>query len=62
VIGEITMSSNEVNNIADSLRPEFTGDSYNLLTKNCNSFADSFSNALLGKPIPPFVNRMAYFG
>ena len=61
-LGEFSGTSRDVDKIIDSLRPRFQGDSYNLLTKNCNSFADALVQQLLGTPIPPYVNRLAYLG
>ena len=61
-LGDFAGSSRDVDRIIDSLRPRFQSDSYNLINKNCNSFADAFVQQLLGSPIPPYVNRLAYFG
>ena len=51
VLGEVMMGSKDVENIVNSLRPDFPGDSYNLLTQNCNCFA----NALVRSTICLFV-------
>lgn len=44
------------------LRSQFGPESYNLITKNCNSFANAFCWALLRKTIPSHVNRLADIG
>eukprot|EP00612_Vaucheria_litorea_P000680 CAMPEP_0171452942 /NCGR_PEP_ID=MMETSP0945-20130129/853_1 /TAXON_ID=109269 /ORGANISM="Vaucheria litorea, Strain CCMP2940" /LENGTH=201 /DNA_ID=CAMNT_0011977719 /DNA_START=97 /DNA_END=699 /DNA_ORIENTATION=+ len=44
------------------LRPEFLPNSYNVLNRNCNTFSDAFCLALLDKPIPGYVNRVANLG
>mmetsp|Transcript_62161 Transcript_62161/g.115348 ORF Transcript_62161/g.115348 Transcript_62161/m.115348 type:complete len:257 (+) Transcript_62161:110-880(+) len=46
----------------DRLRPDFPGDSYSLIFKNCNDFSSAFSRALLGRDIPGYVNRLARLG
>ncbi|TYZ60908.1 hypothetical protein PybrP1_008165 [[Pythium] brassicae (nom. inval.)] len=61
-LGVFSGSHTEARQLAFSLRPEFAGDSYNLLTKNCNTYAEALSQLLLGKSIPAYVNRLAYFG
>ena len=55
-------TSSQIDNIIAELRPLFPGDSYNILSKNCNSFADALLERLVGHKIPGFVNRMAYIG
>ena len=61
-MGEFAGSSRDMDIILDDLRQKFVANSYNLLTQNCNSFAEDFCQRLLGKSIPGFVNRMAYMG
>lgn len=46
----------------DRLRPEFQGDSYSLIFKNCNDFSSAFTKALLGRDIPGRINRLARLG
>eukprot|EP01119_Soliformovum_irregulare_P020025 TRINITY_DN6439_c0_g1_i1.p1 TRINITY_DN6439_c0_g1~~TRINITY_DN6439_c0_g1_i1.p1 ORF type:complete len:142 (-),score=24.92 TRINITY_DN6439_c0_g1_i1:197-622(-) len=41
---------------------DFWGSSYDLLTKNCNHFSDAFSRKLVGKGIPNYINRLAWYG
>lgn len=46
----------------DALRDEFGPDRYNVLTRNCNSFSSALCEELLGRPIPGYVNRLAWMG
>uniref|UniRef100_A0AAV1TJ23 PPPDE domain-containing protein n=1 Tax=Peronospora matthiolae TaxID=2874970 RepID=A0AAV1TJ23_9STRA len=55
-------SFQEAHRLAYSLSSDYTGDVYNLLNRNCNTYADAACQLLLGKPIPAYVNRMAYLG
>jgi hypothetical protein len=46
--------------VLDDLRREWSSDSYHLLTRNCNDFADALVRKLLpGKKAPAYVNRGA---
>mmetsp|Transcript_22270 Transcript_22270/g.51001 ORF Transcript_22270/g.51001 Transcript_22270/m.51001 type:complete len:217 (-) Transcript_22270:179-829(-) len=45
--------------VLDDLRSEFRGDAYHTILQNCNHFANALSYALVGKTIPPHVNRIA---
>lgn len=61
-IGETELSSAEVQAIVDSLAVEFPGNSYNLLTRNCNVFTSELCKRLLNRPAPAWVNRLAFLG
>lgn len=61
-MGEFNGTSREIDNILDELRPKFTSNSYHVLNQNCNNFAEDFVKKLIGKSIPPFINRLAYMG
>lgn len=52
----------EVRMVVAELRSFFAPESYNLILKNCNHFAESFCKELLGKSIPGYVNRLADLG
>ncbi len=43
----------------DGIKEKFSGNSYHVIRKNCNTFTNCFADALLHKPIPSWVNRMA---
>lgn len=40
----------------------YNGDTYHLISKNCNHFCQDISYQLTGKPIPKWVNRLARIG
>jgi len=61
-MGEFKGTSKDIETIVQSLRPQFGGNDYHLLNRNCNSFANEFVSRLLGKEIPGYVNRMANIG
>ncbi|CAM9187164.1 unnamed protein product, partial [Ectocarpus fasciculatus] len=61
-LGEFDGSGRDIDRALEELRPAYPGSSYNILTKNCNHFANSFSMQVLRKPIPDYVNRLAYIG
>jgi len=61
-MGETELSTREIQAIIDGLRSEFLGNSYHILNRNCNHFSNELCMALLKKPIPGWVNRLAYMG
>eukprot|EP01117_Protostelium_nocturnum_P007317 TRINITY_DN2617_c0_g1_i1.p1 TRINITY_DN2617_c0_g1~~TRINITY_DN2617_c0_g1_i1.p1 ORF type:complete len:235 (-),score=69.04 TRINITY_DN2617_c0_g1_i1:200-904(-) len=60
-LGKTTMNEREVESIIDQLGSKWIGTSYNILTRNCNHFSEDFVQLLLGRSIPNFVNRLAYW-
>lgn len=48
--------------IIDSLRDRFSGNSYHLIRKNCNTFTNALATAILNAPIPSWIDRMAGIG
>jgi deubiquitinase DESI2 len=61
-IATITKSETEIERIIDRISAEFTGNSYDLFTRNCNHFSNEFCMYLCDKRIPGWVNRLALFG
>jgi hypothetical protein len=61
-LGEYKGTSKDLEMVINGLRSQFKGSDYHLLNNNCNHFANVLVVRLLGKEIPPFVNRMAYYG
>mmetsp|Transcript_16673 Transcript_16673/g.20380 ORF Transcript_16673/g.20380 Transcript_16673/m.20380 type:complete len:247 (-) Transcript_16673:35-775(-) len=61
-LGTFEGTSAEIDNTINELRSDFGPDKYNLITKNCNAFANALVWALLRKPIPAHVNRLADVG
>lgn len=59
-LGSFDGGSSELRSVLDHLRSNgFGSDDYHLIKKNCNHFANALTWALLRKPIPPHVNRLA---
>jgi len=46
----------------DKLKEKYRGNTYNLIGRNCNHFANEFCRKILGKGIPNWVNRVACMG
>ena len=59
-LGSYDGGSAELRSVLDQLRGNgFGSEDYHLIKKNCNHFANALVWALLRKPIPPHVNRLA---
>mmetsp|Transcript_31436 Transcript_31436/g.40436 ORF Transcript_31436/g.40436 Transcript_31436/m.40436 type:complete len:230 (-) Transcript_31436:304-993(-) len=52
----------DIQRALDNLKSDFGPDMYNIINKNCNHFSDAFVRELLGRPVPGYVNRLAYLG
>ena len=50
--GAFDGGSTQLDDIISELRPEFQGDSYNVMMKNCNSFSDAFLQRIAHRSIP----------
>lgn len=61
-MGEYKGTSKDLETVINGLRSQFKGTDYHLLNNNCNHFANALVVRLLGREIPAFVNRMAYYG
>ncbi|XP_074281042.1 deSI-like protein At4g17486 [Silene latifolia] len=61
-LGRITMSQTEFRTFIEGVASEYHGDTYHLITKNCNHFTDDMASRLTGKRIPGWVNRLARAG
>ncbi|KAH0648610.1 hypothetical protein KY290_035424 [Solanum tuberosum] len=62
LLGSTDMSRSEVRSYMEHISGKYHGDSYHLIAKNCNHFADEVCSHLTGKPIPGWVNRLARVG
>ncbi|OAY72203.1 uncharacterized protein LOC109713659 [Ananas comosus] len=62
VLGETDCSILKVNQILRELGREWPGNSYDLLSKNCNHFCDAFCERLGVPKLPGWVNRFANAG
>lgn len=61
-LGTASLTRKEFDQIITSLSKKFIANQYDMLTRNCNTFSDAFSRALLGRGTPGWVNRLASFG
>ncbi|WOL09983.1 deSI-like protein [Canna indica] len=62
ILGETNCSIFKVNQILRELSQAWPGQSYDLLSKNCNHFCDAFCEMLGVPKIPGWVNRFANAG
>lgn len=62
LIGRTDLGDKEVQALMEKLSKEYLGNTYNLISKNCNHFCNDLSIRLTGKPIPSWVNRLARLG
>ncbi|CAA0810098.1 PPPDE putative thiol peptidase family protein [Striga hermonthica] len=62
VIGWTDLSPGEVTTTMEQLGHKYRGNTYNLITKNCNHFCNDACIQLTGNPIPNWVNRLARIG
>lgn len=61
-LGTFAGTQSEVMLAIDDLKGSFGPSDYNILSRNCNHFSDALCRSLLGRSIPAWVNRAAYFG
>lgn len=61
-LGHIKMPPSEFRTFIESVASEYHGDTYHLITKNCNHFTDDIVYRMTGKHIPGWVNRLAWLG
>lgn len=61
-IGSTSLQPLEFRDFIQRMASEYHGDTYHLISKNCNHFTDDLSTRLTGKPIPGWVNRLAKLG
>ncbi|KAF2287262.1 hypothetical protein P3X46_007853 [Hevea brasiliensis] len=62
LIGRTDLGPKEVRSFMEKLAQDYSGNSYHLITKNCNHFCNDVCNKLTGKTIPSWVNRLARLG
>ncbi|XP_052180587.1 deSI-like protein At4g17486 [Diospyros lotus] len=61
-LGHIDMPPTEFRRYIESMASEYHGNTYHLISKNCNHFTDDVVWRLTGKHIPGWVNRLARLG
>ena len=60
-VGEIE-SEDEAWRILNRLMKKYRANKYDMLKMNCNHFTNEFLLLLIGKGLPPHLNRIAYLG
>lgn len=61
-MGTTDLTEKEIEELLLTLSDEFTGTSYNLLSRNCNHFTEEFVKRLNDRTIPYWINRAAKLG
>ncbi|KAF5749659.1 hypothetical protein HS088_TW04G01632 [Tripterygium wilfordii] len=61
-LGRINMSPSEFRMFIENTASEYHGDTYHLISKNCNHFTDDISLRLTERRVPGWVNRLARLG
>ncbi|KAK8520431.1 hypothetical protein V6N13_031118 [Hibiscus sabdariffa] len=61
-LGSISIPLSEFTEFIEKIASQYHGNSYNLVSKNCNHFTDDVARKLTGKSIPRWVNRLARLG
>ncbi|KAJ4824775.1 hypothetical protein Tsubulata_044017 [Turnera subulata] len=62
LIGRTDLGPKEVRAFMEKISKDYPGNSYHLITKNCNHFCNDVCTRLTGKTIPSWVNRLARLG
>lgn len=62
LLGSTNMTRSELRSFMEHLSNDYHGDTYHLISKNCNHFTEEVCQRLTGKPIPGWVNRLARVG
>ncbi|KAG1458866.1 hypothetical protein G6F56_006293 [Rhizopus delemar] len=61
-LGQTHLTDKEVEELLVRLSDEYSGPSYNLLTRNCNHFTEVFAYELTHRSVPFWINRAARLG
>lgn len=61
-LGQTSLSRLKVTQVLFELGREWPGNSYDLLSRNCNHFCDAFCERLGVQRLPAWVNRFAHVG
>lgn len=62
LVGTTELTRAEVRALMTELAADFPGDTYNLVSRNCNHFCDAACRRLVRARIPRWVNRLAKIG
>uniref|UniRef100_A0A804MCB8 PPPDE domain-containing protein n=2 Tax=Zea mays TaxID=4577 RepID=A0A804MCB8_MAIZE len=61
-MGTTDLSRAEFRSFIENLAGKYNGNTYHLISKNCNHFTDDVCKSLTKKSIPGWVNRLARVG
>lgn len=61
-IGRTELTAQQVSQLVEAMAQVWKGNTYNLLTRNCNHFASDLCEKLTGNPAPEWINRLAWVG
>jgi hypothetical protein len=61
-VGICKKSDFEISSIIAEMKNEYQANTYHIIDRNCNHFADDLCMRLCGKHIPGFINRVARIG
>ena len=61
-IGTTDLGPKDVRAFMEKLAQQYSGNTYHLISKNCNHFCNDVCLKLTGKSIPRWVNRLARLG
>lgn len=56
-MGMFNGTRSQIDTYIDELKQDFKGNNYNVMTKNCNCFANALILKLINREIPGWVNR-----
>lgn len=62
LVGRTDLGPEEVQDLMEELAGRYTGNTYNLISKNCNHFCNDLCLRLTSNAIPSWVNRLANLG
>ncbi|KAG5441676.1 Desumoylating isopeptidase 2 [Clonorchis sinensis] len=61
-VGHTDFTEADIALILEDMGPQYRGDQYHLLRRNCNHFSDAFIQILCGASLPKWINRLASVG
>lgn len=61
-MGWTDFTESDISLILEDMGPQYRGDQYHLLHRNCNHFSDEFVQVLCGASLPKWINRLATVG
>ncbi|KAJ4965707.1 hypothetical protein NE237_017556 [Protea cynaroides] len=62
LMGTTSLDPNQVKDFMEHFSANYNGDTYHLITKNCNHFCKDICYKLTGNKIPKWINRLAKIG